>query len=262
MSLKLYQQHRSYDNVLNNTYCDENDKVIYTVHTPMAFLKHWTTTISRALYTESLPAPKNRISDDYPDSNLFRESQPPLVDDEDNVASLASGSQRRNFSVHETEGITTDDEGFPTPGLVTAATSPRRLSSRDHSNSNFEYIAQIDWRVFRSSKIRFSKGRFSGQEVLVSELFRKEGWGWLGRHRVFRGEDGKEYKWRLRNTHCELTLKDANNTPVATYHPELFSRRKPYLEIFPEGQHMMDELFATFTYIEHLRKVKERSAKN
>ncbi|KIK64382.1 hypothetical protein GYMLUDRAFT_39929 [Collybiopsis luxurians FD-317 M1] len=255
MSLKLYQQHRRYDNVLNNTYCDENNKVFYTVHTPMIFLKHRTTTISRALHTESLPAPRNRISDDHLHSNPFRKSQPPLADNEDDVASLASGSQRRSVSVHETEGVTTDDEG-----LVTA--SPQRLSSRDQSSFNFEYIAQIDWRVFRSSKIRFSKGRFSGKEVLVSELFRKEGWGWLGRHRVFTGEDGKEYKWRLRNTYCELTLKDANNTPVATYHPEILSRRKPYLEIFPEGQDMMDELFVTFTYIERLRKVKERSARH
>ncbi|KAJ3884752.1 hypothetical protein GG344DRAFT_60178, partial [Lentinula edodes] len=43
---------------------------------------------------------------------------------------------------------------------------------------------------------------------------------------------------------------------VATFHQErLFSKNNTArLEIFPPGQHMIDEIFVTFTYIERLRE--------
>ncbi|KAJ3913445.1 hypothetical protein F5877DRAFT_17453, partial [Lentinula edodes] len=102
-------------------------------------------------------------------------------------------------------------------------------------------------------------------------LFRKEGWGFWGRRRVFTGEDGQEYRWNLwedsspdSNLVLQLVLNDASKMLVATFHQErLFSKNNTArLEIFPPGQHMIDEIFVTFTYIERLRRAKERFAKN
>ncbi|KAJ4471083.1 hypothetical protein C8J55DRAFT_551271 [Lentinula edodes] len=114
---------------------------------------------------------------------------------------------------------------------------PRRRTI-DH---NFIYVAQIDWKI------------------PVKDLFRKEGWGFWGRHRVFTGEDGQEYRWNLGRTHPQLVLNDASKMLVATFHQErLFSKNNTArLEIFPPGQHMIDEIFVTFTYIERLRRAKE-----
>ncbi|KAJ4471072.1 hypothetical protein C8J55DRAFT_435707 [Lentinula edodes] len=137
---------------------------------------------------------------------------------------------------------------------------PRRRTI-DH---NFIYVAQIDWKVFRSSKIRFGTGQRSGLEIPVKDLFRKEGWGFWGRHRVFTGEDGQEYRWNFGRTHPQLLLNNASKMLVATFHQErLFSKNNTArLEIFPPGQYMIDEIFVTFTYIERLHRAKERSAKN
>jgi len=76
---------------------------------------------------------------------------------------------------------------------------------------------------------------------------------------MFTGEDGKEYKWFLRRRYPELTLNDGSNTSIAIFHPKrLFSKEdRGRLEIFPQGQHMVDEILVTFTYMERVRKARE-----
>ncbi|KIK64381.1 hypothetical protein GYMLUDRAFT_161037 [Collybiopsis luxurians FD-317 M1] len=239
MSLKLHQQHRyrSYDDFLNNTYCDDHGKAVYKVHTPFAL--RGTTTISKALDYQPTVSPSPPSA-----------SHPSQAGDDDDVASLDSGSRRRSLSIHDSEEQPRETNPHADIGEAGA----------DSSSQNFEYTAQIDWRIIRSPRIRFANGRYSGQEVLASDMFRKEGWGWWGRHRVFTGEDGKEYKWRLRSTYCELSINDTGKTPVAKYHAKAFSKDKPFLEIFPEGLHMLDEIFVTFMYVEQLRRVRETSS--
>ncbi|KAF5370531.1 hypothetical protein D9757_010142 [Collybiopsis confluens] len=207
MSLKLYQQYRNLNNVLNNTYCDDDGKAIYKVHTPITFLKQSTTTISKSLYNR--PA----VSTVPPADDLGNTTPPEtgLDSEETDVQSLASGiHQRRSTSIHESDFEVQKDTGL---GVKAGGSDPEVDGASPHGSSddddqknslNFEYIAQIDWSVVLSSKIRFGQGRFTGQEVLVTKLFRRVGWGWLGRHRAFTGEDGKEYKWRMGHSRPEV----------------------------------------------------------
>ncbi|KAJ7932733.1 hypothetical protein B0H13DRAFT_2650715 [Mycena leptocephala] len=125
----------------------------------------------------------------------------------------------------------------------------------------FANLATIDWRVFDSSVIHFR-----GQELAVRDFFRKEGWGWYGRHRVFTALDGREFKWILGAYTPQLKLNDAAETPVAFYRPKklgVFSKpRKASIEVFPPFEDMLDEIMVTFVYIERLRKNKERAARS
>ncbi|KAE9393801.1 hypothetical protein BT96DRAFT_878908 [Gymnopus androsaceus JB14] len=197
MSLKLHQRnHNNYFSILENHYCNDEGKTIYTVHTP---LMHRTTTISKT-----------------------------LTDSDSTDIGIASGEEVKADSL--AEHSVDETTGHP----------------------NFVYIAQIDWRVF-DAKIRFGTGHYSGREMLAKELLRMEQ---LGRHYAFTGQDGKEYRWHLPLTCTKLTSNDTLETPIATFHRgKLFSlKSRAYLEIFPEGLHMMDEILVTFIYIEQQRK--------
>jgi len=117
----------------------------------------------------------------------------------------------------------------------------------------FKHLANFEWKSFRSSRLRFGEREFK-----TRSFFRKEGWGWHGRHRVFAGPDGREYKWKLNSTSPELNVNDGAETPVARYHSGrsgLFSKpQDACLEICPAGEHMVDAILVTFIYIEKLRE--------
>ncbi|THU79388.1 hypothetical protein K435DRAFT_697847, partial [Dendrothele bispora CBS 962.96] len=85
-------------------------------------------------------------------------------------------------------------------------------------------------------------------------------------HLVFKASDGVEYKWVLGAWVPSLRTNDAMKTPVATFHRRkygIFSKSEPaYLEIHPAGEHMLDELFITFIFVERIRKEKERAAQS
>ncbi|KAE9405830.1 hypothetical protein BT96DRAFT_988075 [Gymnopus androsaceus JB14] len=256
MSLKLYQRHpRSLEPILENTYLDVGGQTIYRVHTPFAPTPNRTTTISKTLYGSPIGIDHPPLSP----STIRR-----VLPKDDNAANLASGSQRESVDDSGLE-IEPNASGEASNTAGHEATNPlatrKSRPTLDREGTNFTYLAQIDWRVFKSSKIRFGEGQYSyaGREVHVKDLFKKQGWGWWGRHRVFTGEDGNEYRWRLGRTRPELTLNDALKTPIATFHNQrLFSRQGcAYLEIFPQGQHMVDEIFVTFIYIERIRRVKQ-----
>jgi len=231
MSLNLYQRHSNFENLINNTYCDDKGNTTYTIHTPSA-LSNRTTTISKALH-DSLSEPVSNEA-----GTSLDDSSPPL--DGDNATSLSSGTQHSST---------------PRPALPPNGTGTR---------SNFVYVAQIEWRITKDTKLRFGMGQYSGREMLVGKFFRKEGFGFWGRHRVFTGDDGKEYKWCLRRVRPELVLNDGSNTIVATFHPQRFfwGKDRARLEIFPQGQHMVDEIVVTFTYVERIRKVRQRAARH
>jgi len=64
----------------------------------------------------------------------------------------------------------------------------------------------------------------------------------------------------------KLVKNNSAKTPVAKFHRRNFgfwskSKKSPaYLEIFPEGEHMVDEIFSTFIYIEKIRSEQEAAA--
>ncbi|KIK64377.1 hypothetical protein GYMLUDRAFT_39922 [Collybiopsis luxurians FD-317 M1] len=174
-----------------------------------------------------------------------------------------------------------DDEGYTvytchTPFRVsphrttTISKSVREVNNDDTGNdqnsetpsvdrTNIIYLAQIDWNIIKSSKMRFGSGRFSGREIEAKEYIKKEGWSLYGRNCTFTGEDGKKYKWRIVGLNPELILNDTSETPVALFHRETLSTKSSHLEVFPTGQHMVDEIFVTFIYIEQLRRAQGQS---
>ncbi|KAF5370532.1 hypothetical protein D9757_010141 [Collybiopsis confluens] len=237
MSLKLYQQKYKRDDNLNDNFVDSNGQPVYKVHTPFAI--HRITTISKTSHYRPTV------------SSLSTPSAQGASDEEaeaDDVASL--DSQRRGRTLSLEERRPRGEEELPTPG--------QDETTQSHLD-NFEYVAQIDWRIVKTAKMRFANGRYSGQDVKVSDMFRKEGWGCWGRHRVFTAEDGKEYKWRMKGSYSELILNDGSKKIIAASRPWKFSMRKPHFEIFPEGLHMIDEIFVTFIFVEELRKTSERA---
>ena len=58
----------------------------------------------------------------------------------------------------------------------------------------------------------------------------------------------------------QLALNDESKTPIARYHRRLIGlvvqTYKAYLEIFPEGEAIVDEIVITFIYVEMLRRME------
>ncbi len=234
--MNLYQ---TSSGLLNNSYANESGQVIYKVSTPNKF-SNCVTTVSRI------------VPSDY---------EPPHVENNELGSLQKARSEEVDFK------------------------------------DRFAPLGYIDWKVFASSVLRYN-----GTEVKATEYLKKQGWGWYGRcaiecyfsvsyhtncfvrHRVFKGPDGKGYKWILgasvskvsgyyhvifhTDIEIKLVLNDGSETLIAKFHIRnygVFNRAKArpaYLEILPEGEHMVDVIFFTFVYIEKIRKEKERAAQS
>ncbi|GLB35680.1 hypothetical protein LshimejAT787_0212450 [Lyophyllum shimeji] len=99
----------------------------------------------------------------------------------------------------------------------------------------------------------------------TKDYFRKEGFSRFGRNRVWTASDGREYKWLLRSMKSELVTNDSEEKTIAKSHRRslgiLGPVRPGYLEILPEGEHIVQEILITFIYVEKYRKEKERTSK-
>uniref|UniRef100_A0A0W0G3P3 DUF6593 domain-containing protein n=1 Tax=Moniliophthora roreri TaxID=221103 RepID=A0A0W0G3P3_MONRR len=252
--MKFYQATWGYSAMTNNTYYDDEHRTVYKVNTPFKITNR-TSTIIKMLDPQPEVAPPNSGQENVN-----------LVDLGSGEEGQSSGLRRRRSSAKSaTSSIDPDqrngdwEEDSSMPEMP-AGGEPSFGGPR--YGQTFEYLAQIDWRFFTSSKFRFG----DGMEVMSKDFFRKEGWGPYGRHRVFTAKDGKEYKWLLGWWESELILNDGSKTQVAKFNRKSFGvigKASPaYLEIFPPGEHMVDEIFVTFVYIEKLRKEKERAAKH
>jgi len=119
-------------------------------------------------------------------------------------------------------------------------------ASEDALRDSFSDLAELHFGLLSAARIRYN-----GIEKNTSQFFRKA--NILSSGRIFTGPDGKEYEWKLRLVDCKLYLKDTK-TLVARYHPRNLGehlgpgRAEASLEIFPEGQHMVDLIFVTFIY--------------
>ncbi|KAF9269828.1 hypothetical protein L218DRAFT_292011 [Marasmius fiardii PR-910] len=239
----------------NNTWYDEDHRAVYKIHTPFKFANR-TSTIIKLLGQD---IEENPFAEELGDAEAQIEGassseMKPTCRDSSGARSTTSSidPDKINNGKWEEDVVVEPEPLALSPGSF----------SRYHqaAGDRFIYLAQIDWQVFASSKIRFG----DGQEVLTQEFFRKVGWGPYGRHRVFTGKDGKEYKWLLLWFHSELVTNDEKKTVVAKFAQKSFFVKKSspgLLEIFPPGEHMVDEIFTTFIYIEKLRKEKENGSK-
>jgi len=175
--MKLFQKDWSYNAILNNTYYDESNRIVYKVHTPNVFIGG-TTTITKFL--SSAEDPNLTIIGtelEHPDKGFTsdEEYEQPLRANGTIGSELvlmnneASGSR---ISLVGDEPISPSDVQFqsplPSPGL-----------SGSDANHQFVYIAQIDWKILKSSRLRFDFG--DGKEVLAKDFFKKETWGPYGR---------------------------------------------------------------------------------
>lgn len=135
-------------------------------------------------------------------------------------------------------------------------------ASEDDLQDRFAHLGEVEYNQFMSSRIRYGGG-----EVVTSQYFTKTSeWGAFGRDRTFTAPDGKVYKWKMGRRVPELVMDvDGKETRVAVYHRRrlgvVTDARPASLEIFPEGEHMLDLIVVTFVYIEKLRKDRENQAK-
>ncbi|KAF8162634.1 hypothetical protein B0H34DRAFT_692229 [Crassisporium funariophilum] len=140
---------------------------------------------------------------------------------------------------------------------ITPPTAGTDNTLRDH----FAHLAEIEYHSFRNSRIRYAE-----VDVPVNEFFKKQGWGWYGRNRVFKGPDGKEYTWHLTSRVSKLFTNDTAKTPIASFHRRrlgvLTDPRPASLEIFPAGEHMTDLIVVTFVYVEKLRTDRETAVES
>ncbi|KAG5637027.1 hypothetical protein H0H81_006062 [Sphagnurus paluster] len=117
----------------------------------------------------------------------------------------------------------------------------------------FGHLAQIEWKSFRSSVLRFR-----GCEMATRSFFKRHSWGLRGSDRLFAAPDGCKYRWCLDTAAPELRAHDEKQTLVARFHPGgnncFFSAKSPFLEILPAGEHIADLILVSFVYIEKLRE--------
>ncbi|KAJ8094059.1 hypothetical protein PM082_009949 [Marasmius tenuissimus] len=126
---------------------------------------------------------------------------------------------------------------------------PRRESIGDIREDRFAYLARIEWKTI------YSTFMLGGEAVDANKFFRKEIWKRM--NRIFTGGDGQEYRWIIRWLAPELVINDEVRTPVAKYHRSGKSggkKQQGVLEIFPEGEHIIDLIVITFIYVETLRR--------
>ncbi|KAJ4475528.1 hypothetical protein J3R30DRAFT_3706059 [Lentinula aciculospora] len=262
-TLNLYQRKSNFESMLENTYHDDQGNTVYTVHTPLAMSMNRTTTISKTIRdpfgnarTLAAPAAEGSTANE---NKVTLDTTRNSTSCHDDDASLASGGEHKSVSVNDKPYVPHDVDDKNAPLDSKSAVSKQ---SGNFDRANFEYIAQIDWKMIKSTKIRFATGQRSGKEIHVKDLFRRQGWGAWGRHHIFTGEDGKEYKWRMVRNHSEMVSNDSSKTLIAKSHAKMLFHSKqnpPRLEIFPTGLHMVDEIFVTFCYIERMRQAMEES---
>ncbi|THU79387.1 hypothetical protein K435DRAFT_528486 [Dendrothele bispora CBS 962.96] len=210
--MKLYQKESSYNSILNNTYVDDTGRAIYKVHTlhPNSLAGPGTTTISKVYYStarDSVPvvSPSKlpvSPSEDVTPENAEGLNKPSVMDEEYELAVAAeseedpdftsssgpssalqfrgkrnSGGSQSRVSIKGNGSL--DDDADPSEHQSSSTTPNQGVEDRPHDASGFplEHIAQIDWKVFKSSRLRFGDGK----EVLAKDFFRKETWGWYGR---------------------------------------------------------------------------------
>ncbi|KAF9265950.1 hypothetical protein L218DRAFT_986112 [Marasmius fiardii PR-910] len=271
--MKLYQATSwGCSTMTNNTYYDDNSRTVYKVNTPFKFSNR-TTTITKTKESERqhvIFSPSRQANtsigggktvEEYDLLELHTDSSGLRRRKSDTKSDTKSVTSSINIDGKSPSGWAedTDDQTLVNDSIAGSSNSTVGIPSL----RVFEYLAQIDWRFFASSRFRFG----DGGEIEAKELFRKEGWGPYGRHRVFMAKDGREYKWYLRYWYSELTLNNEEKTPVAKFHRKYITKcfigkgTPAYLEILPAGEHMVDEIFTTFIYIEKLRKEKERAAR-
>ncbi|KXN87011.1 hypothetical protein AN958_09357 [Leucoagaricus sp. SymC.cos] len=178
----------------------------------------------------------------------------------DTVLDSSKGEERR--SVDEEFAIDSDDEAV----VKGSASASGRGEQVPAFEGHFAFYAQIEFKRFLSTRFRYDS-----LDVSVSEYFRKGGWSWYGRRRVFKAKDGKDYGWEMR-VNCLMVKNDSGPRTkkqimarYKPYRPALGPLKKycpAYLEVDDSCEGILDEIVMTFVYCHKLRKDRERVSWN
>ncbi|KAF9466197.1 hypothetical protein BDZ94DRAFT_1158833 [Collybia nuda] len=120
----------------------------------------------------------------------------------------------------------------------------------------FTHMADIEYNAQLSPVLRYQ-----GRDINTEDYFRRETWGECGRHRIFTGPDGREYRWLMSTCTPELIVNDKAKTLAARFNrPDRGSATKSQqasLKIFPPGEFMVETILVTLLYIE-MEQVRHR----
>ncbi|TCD60806.1 hypothetical protein EIP91_009491 [Steccherinum ochraceum] len=121
-----------------------------------------------------------------------------------------------------------------------------------------EEFARIHWHTLSSAKLVYN------MQIIDLDRF-MTGSDLIGSARMFTGPDGLSYSWHLGQMMSHLTLNatgsDGSSKEVAKFYPQTnlrSSNAKPYLDVHPEGLHMLDLIVITWVYIETRRRELEK----
>lgn len=233
----------------NSTYSTESGQLLYKVDTPYK-LGVRTATIRKAVATVDGVWQSN--SDSRKLQSIPSREKSPFGDDKHAIEKQEEGSVPESDRRSVDGAFIDSDEEDNNEGGPSTMDLPEL-------EGHFAFYAQIKFQTFQSSRFRVDSF-----DTSVSDYFRKEGWSWFGRGRVFMASDGKEYRWDLRIGHLEMVRNDSSKARMVEFHPyrpslgPIAKGRPAYLEIDDSCKPILDEIIMTFVYCHKLRKDRER----
>ncbi|KAF7777887.1 hypothetical protein Agabi119p4_3959 [Agaricus bisporus var. burnettii] len=172
----------------NSAYSTEDGQVLYKVDKPRK-LRNEIATVRKAVNTV------NGVWEG--DFSFKKGATSPLLDVEPQEKNeLDKDGERRSMNSQDGLFNNSDTEDDA---------SGQSTSKEPASEGHFAFYAQVEYHTFASSRFRYNS-----LDVSVSDYFRKEGWSWYGRGRVFKACDGEEYRWDLRAGHLEMIKNDGS----------------------------------------------------
>ncbi|KAF9523184.1 hypothetical protein CPB83DRAFT_863318 [Crepidotus variabilis] len=143
---------------------------------------------------------------------------------------------------------------YKTQSLRNSFGQERIIILKLKSSEIFEPLAEIEYHTDEShSRIKVGNRNLGAKKILRKEKWILFGYG----ERVFRGPDSHKYVWKMSSRKSQLFRKNNSQQPTATFHcpsSGFLSGSLPVsLEIFPQGEHMIDDILTTFIYMERMR---------
>jgi len=121
------------------------------------------------------------------------------------------------------------------------------------SNNDGDDVGRIEWHSFSSTEL-WARER----------LIQHHKSGTFSSSKIFRAADGRDYRWKITGDHPLLVMEGDSDTPIVTFHKAkggFFSTpRLAFLEITPQGVHILDDIVTTFVWFEHKRREAKSAA--
>jgi len=130
-------------------------------------------------------------------------------------------------------------------------TTIRRVDTARSNNDNGDGVGRIEWRSFSNTEL------WMGERMI--QPYKN---GTFRSSKIFRAADGRDYKWKIAGGYLLLVMEGGSDTPIVTFHKAkggFFSTpRLAFLEITPQGVHILDDIVTTFVWFEDQRREAPR----